>query len=425
MRYIKYLTALFSFIFFMSCNAQKSEQAVTTVNANPGKLSLGSEILMADSLHIISNKNIAIVTNLSAVLSDGTHIIDTLLKKDEIKLMKIFSPEHGFKGKFSAGADVKDSQYKDTGIPIISLYGDKKAPDKNDLEDIELILFDIQDIGARFYTYISTLYNVVQSCAVNKIELVVLDRPNPLGGKKVEGPILKADQKSFVGIAEIPVIHGMTTGELSLMFADFIFSEKSQKADIKVIKMKDWNREFTIYDYYIPWIKPSPNIKSKETIFIYPATCFLEGTNISEGRGTDDPFLVIGAPFINSDQLINSLQKNNRTDVRFSPITFTPVSIPGVSEFPKYRQKKCNGIKIEIIDHNTFSQIKFAVNLLIELQKLYPAEFEMNEWIDKLFGDVKIREMILNNSGPDEIISSWQTELNEFLELRNEYLLYD
>jgi len=294
------------------------------------------------------------------------------------------------------------------------------------LKGIDVLIFDIQDVGARFYTYISTLYLCLESAAENKIQFIVCDRPNPIGGDKVDGPILKQEFKSFVGIAPIPVQHGMTIGELALYFNDLIESEKNIRADLIVLQMENWKRNQLFDKTELNWIKPSPNIVKLETALVYPGTCLFEATNISEGRGTHSPFLQIGAPFINNHELIEELKKLNFNSVDIQTVQFVPVDIPGMSINPKFENQTCNGILIKVKDPENFYPVQFGLALVSTLRKLYPDDFKINtKRMNLLIGDDNIT--VLLNSGTDFqiIVNLYQNELNQFKQIRNKYLLYN
>jgi len=403
--------------------------SLISINCNPvdkiQTVTSGAEVLISKNLHLIENKNLGIVTNHTAILSNGIHLIDTLNSLENINIRKIFSPEHGYRGNLSAGTTVIEKKDSLTGIPVYSLYGKTKKPTKKMLAGIDLLIFDIQDIGSRFYTYISTLFYVIEAASENDIPIIVLDRPNPVGGINSEGPLLKDEYKSFVGIANIPIRHAMTIGELALYFNDIIKNNLDKKANLTVIKMEGWQREFYFDQTNMPWVKPSPNITDLQTAIAYPGMCLLEGTNISEGRGTGLPFLIFGAPFVKSDELLNELSNADIGKIEFEPAEFTPISIQDAALRPKYENEECYGLKINITDIYSFNSVNFVVTLLSTLHKLYPKNFRFNEdWIKKLFGDDYLVEMIAASKSPAEIISRWQEELAKFRLDRKAYLLY-
>ncbi len=407
------------FLFNYLLNAQNK------ISDNNNFISVGAEILISDKIDLIKNKNIGIITNHTAILSNGVHLVDTLVNIKGINLVALFGPEHGIRGQSSAGETVETSLDEKTKIPVYSLYGKNVKPTKEMLNNIDLLIFDIQDVGARFYTYISTLFYSLQSAAENNIPIIVLDRPNPIGGIYIDGPILKDELSSFVGIAPIPIVYAMTIGELANYFVGENLIGKDLKPDLTIIKLKNWKLEYYFDDCKLQWINPSPNIKNLETAFIYPGTCLIEGTNISEGRGTENPFLTIGAPFVNSSELIKEMNKLNIDGLELLPVKFSPKEIEGVASNTKYMNELCNGIFIKITEHQKLQSVKFGIKLIYALHKLYPAEFKFNgNTFDKLSGDKKIREMIVEGYNPDEIIKSWESELKVFEKIRNKYLLY-
>jgi uncharacterized protein YbbC (DUF1343 family) len=418
MEKLKFYIAIFLLIIFQSCETHKVDKQIQA----DSKLILGDDLLVTENIDLIKNKRLGIVANKASILSNGVLLTDALRKIDGVNIKAIFTPEHGFNVNISAGEIVFDSS--EGNLPVYSLYGKTGKPSTDMLKEIDLIIFDLQDIGTRYYTYISTLFYAMQSAAENKIPLIVLDRPNPLGGIKVEGPVLSAGMESFVGIAPIPVIHGMTIGELAGMFAGENWID-SDKPPLKIIKMKYWRRESFFNDYHLTWVNPSPNIPDAETALIYPATAFLEGTNISEGRGTEKPFRQIGAPFINSADLINGLDSLQHPGLSIKPVHFIPLGITGKAKSPKYENQKCYGVIMETEDPSEFRPVEFGIKLLYVLQKLYPEKFKFDSvYFDKLAGKRSVREMLISNKTPDEIIQSWQPELNEFIKIRSQYLLY-
>ncbi len=385
----------------------------------------GADQLLSENFNLIKNKKLGIATNHTAVLSNGVHLVDTLHSIKEVEITALFGPEHGIRGDNPAGTTVENGIDPKTGIRVYSLYGQDRKPTKEMLKDVDVLIFDIQDVGARFYTYISTLFYTVQAAAENNIPLIVLDRPNPINGIYVDGPIRKPELNSFVGIAPIPIAHGMTVGELAKYFIGEKLIGEKLDVDLTIIKMKNWDRNLFYDSFQSSWIKPSPNIPSLDVAIIYPGTCLLEGTNVSEGRGTDEPFLTIGAPFINSNELAIELGKQNTNGVAFEPITFTPIEIPGVVSNPKYKNEMCNGIRIKITDRAKFESVKFGIRLIAALHKFYPNEFKFrDDSFDRLAGDKSVRQKIIEGISGEEIIKSYQNELNGFKEIRKKYLLY-
>ena len=348
-----------------------------------------------DYLPLIIDKEIAIVGNQTSIINN-THIVDTLLSLN-IKIKKVFSPEHGFRGNEDAGALIENDVDSKTNLPIISLYGKNKKPSSEDLQDIDIILFDIQDVGARFYTYISTLHYVMEAAAENNIQLIVLDRPNP-NGHYIDGPIREKKYESFVGMHPVPIVYGMTIGE----YAKMINGEKwiSQKCDLKIIKIIGYNHDS---HYDLP-IKPSPNLPNSRSINLYPSLCLFEGTNISVGRGTKFPFQHFGAPYIQSNY------------------SFVPKSGKG-SKYPKHENIICYGTDLRF-QENYLDQLN-----LVWLINCYKESSEkekfFNNFFDKLAGNDKLRKQIISGKSIDEIRKSWQNDLVKFKKIRNKYLLYN
>ncbi len=405
----RHLIILFVFLFSLNLNAQ-------IVN--------GADLLFSENLDLINGKNVGVICNHTSLLSDGTHLVDALLNQKNIKINAIFTPEHGFKGAAKAGEAVeyKNNFYK--GVPIISLYGKDKKPSAEVLKDIDVLIFDIQDVGARFYTYISTLYYILEAAGENNKTVIILDRPNPIGGTYVDGPVLDEKYKSFVGIAPIPITHGMTIGELANYFVGEKLVSGLKSNSLKIIKCKNWHREIP-KEFYQKWIAPSPNINFFETAFVYPGTCLLEGTNISEGRGTEFPFLQIGAPFLNSKEIIDKLNLLKVDGVELQAVTFIPEDIESMATNPKFKDYSCNGIKLKITDPYKFEPVKYGVKLLYVLIKLYGNKIKFTEAsFDRLAGQSVLREQLLNKVEPEKIFASWQKELTKFEKKRNHYLIY-
>lgn len=380
----------------------------------------GSEVFLEKNLELVKGKRIGIVTNHSAVLKNGKHIVDVLFENKEIQIIALFGPEHGIRGDASAGEKVESSVDSITRLKIFSLYGKNFKPTDEMLKDIDVLIYEIQDVGARFYTYISTLFYIVETSAEKNIPIIILDRPNPIGSK-IDGPVLDISLKSFVGIAEIPIQHGMTIGELALFFNGIYFNNK---ADVTIIKMENWNREKYWDDFNLTWIKPSPNIPTIETAIVYPGICLIEATNISEGRGTDKPFLQIGAPFINSKKLIAELKNHNIIGVEFKEVYFTPKNIPGVASSPKYENKFCNGIEIKIIDRNNFEPVKFGFILIQSLIKLFPETEIKQKSIERLGGRKELFTQIKSLKNYNEVFNEWKNQQEIFINRRKPYLLY-
>src|SRR5690606_10084317 len=351
-------------------------------------------------LPLLKNKKIGLVVNQTSILTQNNnlHLVDFLLKEG-VTIQKVFVPEHGFRGDADAGEVVKNDTDKETGLPLISLYGNNKKPSASALADVDLVIFDLQDVGLRFYTYISTLHYLMEACAENGKPLVILDRPNP-NGDYIDGPILKKGFSSFVGLHPIPVVHGLSVGELAQMINGEGWLTNGVKADIQIIKTKNWTHSMP---YSLP-VKPSPNLPNDLSIRLYPSLCFFEGTDISVGRGTYFPFQVYGAP-----------------DKKYGDFTFTPVSINGMSKNPPHENKMCYGrdLRGEKLDH------RFTLDYLLEMyNKSGKGAAFFNNFFDKLAGTDQLRKDILAGKTETEIRGSWQKDLDAYQLMRDKYTLY-
>jgi uncharacterized protein YbbC (DUF1343 family) len=345
---------------------------------------------------------VGLVANHTSVIWH-THLADTLLQYG-ISLKKIFAPEHGFRGNADAGAEIENAVDYKTGIPVISLYGSKTKPDPEDLNGIDIMVYDIQDVGVRFYTYISTLHYVMETCAENNIALLVLDRPNP-NGHYIDGPVLDTAFRSFVGLHPIPVVYGMTTGELARMINGEGWLAGGLKCDLNVIPCSNYGHK-TFCE--LP-VDPSPNLNSMEAVYLYPSMCFFEGTIMSLGRGTPFPFRVAGHP-----------------DYPVKTFSFTPEANPGNKD-PKFRDVTCYGIDLRTKTTGQLQQMKILnLQWLSEVyKKMGIGETFFTEYIDKLAGTDQLRKQILSGWSVEHIRQSWQSDLVRFQNLRKKYLLYD
>ena len=346
-------------------------------------------------------KKVGLIANHTSLI-DTTHLVDSMLKAG-INVTKIFSPEHGFRGKYDAGELVSSKKDTKTGLPLISLYGQNKKPKLSDLLEIDAIVFDLQDVGVRFYTYISTLYYAMEACAEAGIPLYVLDRPNP-NGFYVDGPVLKEDFKSFVGVAKIPVVYGLTIGEFAKMVNEEGWLYNDLKCNLTVVPLKGYQHN---YLYQLP-VKPSPNLPNMTSVYLYPSLCFFEGTVVSVGRGTNLPFQIYGHPRMSGDY------------------TFTPDPTEGASA-PKLEGEFCRGKSLENFDIKQSFPTFFTLNYLMEAYKdldLGEEFFLKNKFINLLAGTDQLRNQLLEGKNMQAIRDSWEPELSEFRATRKNYLLY-
>ena len=358
---------------------------------------------MDQYLPLIQDQAVALVVNQTSMVGES-HLADTLHALG-IDIRAIFAPEHGFRGEADAGAKIEDGRDPRTGIPLISLYGSKRQPSAEDLAGVDWVLFDIQDVGARFYTYISTMHYVMEACAAYEVPFMVLDRPNP-NGHYVDGPIRLPEYQSFVAMDPIPVVHGMTIGELAGMINGEGWLEEGRSCELKVIPCTNYDHQTF---YQLP-VKPSPNLPNMHSIYLYPSLCFFEGTVASVGRGTTKQFQVIGHP-----------------DFPKGDYTFTPVPRPGARQ-PRLEGRQCRGYDLSNLPLAELQrQDHFPLHYLIDFYRHFPDQenfFLENGWIDKLAGTPRLREQIVAGASAEEIRAGWQEELAVFRDKRRAYLLY-
>jgi uncharacterized protein YbbC (DUF1343 family) len=367
---------------------------------------------------LFEGKRLGIITNHTAYDRDGRFIVDVFKSMNGVKITALFSPEHGLWGTAPDAEKIGNQTHPVYNLPVYSLYGKTQKPTSDMLRNIDVLVFDIQDIGARFYTYIYTMSLAMEAAAENGKTFVVLDRPNPINGVSVEGNILEPAQASFVGLYPIPVRHGMTAGELAKMFNGQGWLAGSVKAELIVIPMEGWRRGMWYDQTGLRFIKTSPNMPDIETAAIYPGLCLLEGTNVSEGRGTNMPFRQFGAPWIDSKLLAERLNTLNLPAMRFEPVHFTPTS-------SKYKGQECHGVRILVSDRDRLEPYFSDIRIVNEICRMYPDQFEWRtSHFDRLCGTSKIRNAITGNSSLDALQSRWQKELESFLKIRAGYLIY-
>lgn len=382
-----FLLSFLSFFFFARCQSTENDISLQ-LGANRTELYLSE----------LEGKNIGLLVNHTSVIND-VHLVDFLLGEN-VAIKTIFAPEHGFRGTADAGELVNDNVDEKTGIPVVSLYGSNKKPSAEQLRGLDVVIFDIQDVGVRFYTYISSMHYMMEACAENGIRMVVFDRPNP-NGHIVDGPILNPGYKSFVGMHPIPVVHGLTVGELAKMVNAEGWLEGGNKCELLVIPMKNYKHS----DLYSLPIKPSPNLPNDQSIMLYPSLCFFEGTQMSIGRGTYFPFQVIGYP-----------------DESFGEFTFTPVSIDGMSKSPKHENKICYGVDLR----NAPPLNKLDLGFVIEFYKKWQKEEDFfTNYFNTLAGTDQLKKQIEDGKTEKEIRETWQQGLEKYKALRKKYLLYE
>jgi len=384
-----------------------------TSNESPvtGKVLTGIDVLVRDNFKQLAGLRIGLVTNQTGRDREGRPTIDVLSKAPGVKLVALFSPEHGIRGL--ADEKISDSKDEATGLPIYSLYGDSRRPKPEQLKDLDALVYDIQDIGVRFWTYSSTLGNVLEEAAKAKLPVYVLDRPNPIGGIDVDGPMADPDKLSFTAYHTIPTRHGLTIGELGQLFN----KQRNIGADLRVIKMDGWRRSMWFDETSLTWINPSPNMRSLTEATLYPGVGLLETTNVSVGRGTDTPFEVVGAPWIQGDKLAEYLNQRSVAGVRFVPVRFRPNA-------SVFKNEDCSGINIIVTDRSQFRPLLAGIEIASALRTLYPRDWKIDSYL-RLLVNTNTLERLKRGDAPREIVNSWNTSLEQFRRARSEVLLYD
>ncbi len=378
---------------------------------------LGADVLVKERLDILRDKRVGLITNQTGRLSNGTYLVDTLLSLG-INVVALFGPEHGIRGEADAGERISNGRDPKTGVIVYSLYGETKKPTPQMLAEVDVLVYDIQDVGARFYTYISTMGLAMEAAAERGIPFVVLDRPNPLGGEKLDGPLMSDSLRSFVGMYPIPLVYGLTCGELARMINGELWLKGRVSALLIVVPMRDWMRRMLWKDTGLRWIPPSPNIPFPETALVYPATCFLEATNVSEGRGTSHPFQTLGAPFVEGQRLSWLLATNLNPTLNIVPIDFTPSS-------SKYRRIQCQGVFIDVSDFSAFRPVEAGILIMQTIRSLSSADFKIRrKGLERLIGSSMVAQLILENKEPSLIASTWSSQLQEYRLLSSRYHLY-
>ncbi|MFJ5622558.1 exo-beta-N-acetylmuramidase NamZ domain-containing protein [Peribacillus loiseleuriae] len=385
------------------------------------KLKLGIEVLLSEQKELIKGKRVGVITNSTGVDKKLTSIVDLLYNDNEIELTALYGPEHGVRGSVQAGEYVEFYLDDITGLPVYSLYGQTRKPTSEMLEKIDVLLFDIQDVGSRFYTYIYTMAYAMEAAKEKGIPIIVLDRPNPLTGSKVDGTVLDMKYASFVGNYSIPLRHGMTVGELAQLFN----REFKIGAGLTVVKMKGWKRDMYYDDTSLPFVLPSPNMPTLDTAIVYSGSALFEGTNISEGRGTTKPFELIGAPFINRTDLAQRLNALKLPGVMFRAASFIPAN-------SKFANQLSHGVQIHITDRKKFQSFETGLHMMKIVHDLYPDQFQFQaanragiSFFDQLVGNGWIRQGIEEGRSVKDMKKQWEKELDEFKKIRSQYLLYE
>lgn len=370
----------------------------------------GIDVLKRDQFEPLAGRNVAIITNHTGRDREGNRIVDLLHEAKNLKVVRVFSPEHGLYGtldeKVGHGKDEK------TGLKVYSLYGETRRPNDEMLQGVDTLVFDIQDIGARYYTYVSTMGNCMEEAAKRKLKFVVLDRPNPITGGRVDGPIAEKEFFGFTAFGPLPVAHGMTAGELARLFN----TEYKINCDLTVIACEGWSRDMWYDATNLTWINPSPNMRNLMQATLYPCVGLLEATNISVGRGTDQPFETLGAPWIDGRKLAQALNAANLPGLRFVPIEFTPNT-------REFKGQKCSGVYILVLDREAVEPVMSGLAIAWHLKNLFGEEFKIDNVV-RLLQNRRVLEALKSTSNPRQLPATWKAELEAFLPIRAKYLLY-
>jgi uncharacterized protein YbbC (DUF1343 family) len=385
----------------------------------------GLEVLLISKLDLLDGARVGLIVHPASINSRFEHAADLFHQEKRMRLIALFGPQHGIRGETQDNMMEWQSFHDQrTGLPAYSLYGETRKPKPEMLSDVDALVFDLQDVGTRVYTFIYTMALAMEAAREFGKRFIVLDRPNPINGVQVEGNILEPEFKSFVGMFPIPMRHGMTAGELALMFN----REFRIGCDLEVVKMEGWRRSMWFEETGLPWVMPSPNMATPDTAAVYPGSVLLEGTTVSEGRGTTRPFELIGAPYIDPGSLTEELAKDKLPGVVFRPVHFEPT-------FHKFAGQVCGGVQIHVTDRSAFKPVITGVAIISAIRRLYPNEFEWKqppyEYVyeklpfDVINGSSSVRELIEAGTPAAEIEESWRDNLDEFAARRQNYLLYD
>lgn len=409
MRAASLLLVVCGCFILLGCNLTQSQPTVK----------VGAQVLLDNHLDELKDKRVGLVMNPTARVQ-GSHMLDTLLARD-INVTALFAPEHGFRGELGAGETIEDGIDQATGLPVFSLYGKTRTPTPKMLKKVDILLFDIQDVGARFYTYNATLGNIIEAASAKDIPVWILDRPNP-AGDLVSGWMMQDRHRSFVGKYPIPMVHGMTLGELAKMMVGEGWIEHADQASVRVITMEGWNRSMKWPETDLNWIPPSPNLPTFYHAYVYLGNVLFEGTTMSEGRGTNDPFLRIGSPQTKLTTSHIAQLRRQFAGVNIERRSFTPKSIPGKAPNPKFEDKKCHGIAMQVTDPDAFNPIKLGAELLSTMLDA-TQEASINDYMPKLSGiDNSLLQMQIKS---DQYVEEWEKVAQEFKKQRKQYLLYD
>ena len=385
-------------------------------------VTLGIERLLGERVELIRGRRVGLISNASGISHDLTTNVEVLQRTPGVQLVALFGPEHGLNGAAADGAAVQSGRDGRTGVPVFSLYGEVRKPTTEMLAGIDVLIYDMQCVGARFYTYITTLLYAMQAAAEHALPFIVCDRPNPLGGEIIEGPVLERGFESFVGPGPLPIRYGLTLGELATLYNE----AWGVGCQLSVVSCAGWQRSMWFGDTGLPWVPPSPAMPWPETAIVYPGTCLVEGTNLSEGRGTALPFHQVGAPWMDGKRLASRLNKLALRGVRFRPVVFQPVA-------GKWSGQRCEGVQLHVTDRRAFRAVTAGLHLVSAAKALYPEQFAYRPGaenggrlhIDLLMGTAQGREALDAGVDVDVLIESWSDDLRAFSQMARMCRLYD
>ena len=423
------LTVLLALLSLTAC-ADRPAEPSPAPPAQPA-VTTGAQRLVDTRFDTLNGMRVGLVTNHTARVdtADGgpAHLIDRLAQAPNVVVGALFGPEHGLRGTAEAGDHVENGRDAATGAPVYSLYGANRKPTPSQMRGLDALVFDMQDVGARFYTYISTMGYAMQAAAEAGVPFVVLDRPNPIGDR-AEGWLMEPENESFVGLYPIPVTHGLTVGELARMIVGEGWLDGLDDLDLRIVEMEGYRRGMPWEETELDWVPPSPNVPDVETARVYPGAAFFEGTVASEGRGTRQPFTHVGARWVDGDALAADLNGRGLTGVRFEATSFTPVDLPGQATNPKGEGQRLEGVRLVVTDPAAFQPVATGVHLVEAVYRQAPrgvhTSFFKADWLAKLAGTDALRQRIVAGDAPDAIVASWQAEADAFAERAEPYRLY-
>ncbi len=387
----------------------------------------GAAALAIDAFARLRGKRVGLITNQTGRVG-GHHLADLLSRRSDLRLTAILAPEHGFRGVVEAGATVRDGRDPKTGVAVYSLYGATRKPTSTMLRDVDCLVFDVQDVGVRFYTYISTMGLAMQAAAAQRIPFIVLDRPNPIGGEDVSGFVLEPAFKSFVGQYPIPIVHGLTVGELARMIKDERWLSGLASLEIVVVPLQDWRRAMRWPDARLPWLPTSPNVPTFDAALVYPGIGIVGETLVNEGRGTPTPFSQFGAPWLDAEAAVSYLNARQLPGVRFEAVTYTPQSIPNVAAHPRFEGQRINAVRLSVTNIATYRPLEVGIHALAYLRQASRAKglplLETFDMFRKIAGTARLDTSLDRGASGTDIIAGWQAEVQQFKDRRGQYLMY-